>query len=75
MNATTKTATAALATAKQLTKEGYGPCTIIRVITQRYPHLTRAEVLDIAKAVKINPATASTQYQQVRSGNIVVEAL
>lgn len=59
---------AALTYARKLAKQGYGNCTIIRGVTQRFSRMPRKDVLSIAKTLHINPGTASRQFQEVRSG-------
>lgn len=63
--------TSAAAFAKKVNRQ-YGACDTVRAVTQRFPSLTRGEMLTIAKAVGINKHTASTQYQRVRSGAIAI---
>ncbi len=69
------TITKATSYAKQLHKEGYGSCTIVRAVTQKYPSLARRDVLRIAASLDINLGTASRQFQEVRSGLTVVTGL
>lgn len=69
---TSGVSTAALAYARKLAKDGYGNCTIIRGVTQRFSKMPRKDVLSIAKALRINPGTASRQFQEVRSGAVEV---
>lgn len=70
---TTKTFNTALAHARKLNKE-YGPCTVLREVTQKYASLERKDVLAIAKALGLNTGTAARQFQEVRSGNIRIAA-
>lgn len=64
---------AALAYARQLVKDEYGSCTVIRALTQHHPKLTRHEVLAIAAELGLNRFTASRQYHLVRSGAVTVD--
>jgi len=64
---------AALAYARQLVKDEYGACTVIRALTQHHPKLTRHEVLAIAAELGLNRFTTSRQYHLVRSGAVTVD--
>lgn len=73
MNAKTtrKISNAPLAFARKLDKT-FGPCTVIRSLTQRFPKLPRGDVLEIADSIGINRNTANRQFQEIRSGNLQV---
>lgn len=62
----------ALTYARRLNKD-YGPVTVVRAVTQRFPRLRRRDVLAIASELKINTGTASRQFQEVRNNGLRVK--
>jgi hypothetical protein len=66
-------AVAALDYAVILTAEDFSPCTIIRAVASKFPSLVRGEMLAIADVLGLNAGTTARQYQEVRSGSLVVD--
>lgn len=69
----TKTIQAAERYARQLTRKEFGPCTVVRAVTQRYSKLRRRDVLGIAEKLDINEYTASRQFQEVRHNGVRIK--
>lgn len=64
---------AALKYGRELVKQNYGDCTVVRAITQRHAKMPRKDILAVAKILGFNAGTASRQYQEVRSGKTSIE--
>lgn len=59
--------------AGKVARKDFGPCTVVRAVTQKYPSLRRRDVLAIAEALKIDQGTARQQFFLTRSGNIAIQ--
>lgn len=49
-------------------KKSDGPCEAIRSVSAKFRSLKRGDVLEVAKAARINKFTASRQFHLQRSG-------
>lgn len=61
--------TAQVEFAKEI-KKSDGPCEAIRATARKFKSLKRADMLEVAKAARINKFTASRQFHLLRSGAV-----
>lgn len=51
-------------------KKADGPCEAVRATARKFKSLSRGEMLEVAKAARINKFTASRQFHLLRSGAV-----